>query len=96
MQEPIPATTRLLRGKRIRAKRYEGKMVAWPRGPLYPSLHKGHVGSAPPSNPVRFVVVRGTLTAAGHHGHLGAYSRELTPQEFLECRELSPDEHADF
>jgi hypothetical protein len=64
--------------------------------PCIPRYTKDTVGSAPPSNPVRFVVVRGTLTAAGHHGHLGAYSREFTPQEFLECRELSPDEHADF
>jgi hypothetical protein len=44
----------------------------------------------------RYIAVRGTLSAEGKHGHLGAYSRELKPQEFLECRELSPNERPDF
>jgi hypothetical protein len=47
----------------------------------------------PDASHTRYVVVRGTLSTEGRHGHLGQYSRELTAQEFLERRELSPDEH---
>jgi hypothetical protein len=58
-----------------------------PCAPRYGREHDSHT---------RYLAVRGTLTPEGHHGHLGAYSRELTAQEFLECRELLPNEKPHF
>jgi hypothetical protein len=60
--------------------------------PRIPQYTKDNVGTAPKSNPVRYISVRGTLSAEGKHGHLGAYSREVTAQQVLECRELLPTE----
>jgi hypothetical protein len=39
-----------------------------------------------------YIVVRGTLSAEGRHGHLGGYKRELSVQEVIEIRVLRPDE----
>jgi hypothetical protein len=64
--------------------------------PCIPQYTKDNVATAPKENPVRYIAVRGTLSAKGEHGHLGAYSRELTVQQVLECRELSADESPSF
>jgi hypothetical protein len=64
--------------------------------PCIPRYTADNVANAPKSPPVRYIAVRGTLSTEGEHGHLGAYSRELTVQEFLECRDLSADERPKF
>jgi hypothetical protein len=42
------------------------------------------------------LVVRGQLSGWGLHGHLGAYTRELSVTEVLEQRNLNPDEKLEF
>ena len=64
--------------------------------PCIPQYTKENVATAAKDDPVRYLAVRGTLSAEGKHGHLGAYSRELNAHEILECRGLSPDEKPGF
>jgi hypothetical protein len=52
--------------------------------------------SGPTSSREGYIAVRGSLSAEGHYGHLGAYSRKLTAHEVLDCRELLPGERPDF
>jgi hypothetical protein len=60
--------------------------------PCQPQYTKETVARAPRVTPMLYIEVRGTLSPEGHHGHLGAYSRELIAQEVLVCRWLSPGE----
>jgi hypothetical protein len=46
--------------------------------------------------PILYLEVRGTLSSEGKYGHLDAYTRELTAQEFLTCRKLLPNERPEF
>lgn len=64
--------------------------------PCIPHYTKDTVENAAHDSHVRYIAVRGTLSTEGKHGHLGAYSRELTAREFLECRELLPGERPKF
>jgi hypothetical protein len=64
--------------------------------PCRPYYTKDTVANAVYDSRVRYIAVRGTLSGVGRHGHLGAYSRELTAQQFLECRELLPGERPKF
>jgi hypothetical protein len=47
-------------------------------------------------SPILFVVVRGKLSGKGSHGHMGAYSRELTATEVVSCRIIRSNEHPAF
>ena len=60
--------------------------------PCKPQYDKDTVANAPNVTPVLYMIVRGTLTTRGKHGHMDAYARELTAQQFLECRKLLPGE----
>lgn len=42
--------------------------------------------------PALFVEMRASLSEAGSFGHMGMYSREVTPLEFVVCRKATPDE----
>lgn len=52
---------------------------------------------APPKvkGPV-YVVIQGSLSEVGQHGHLGYYSRELVVEQVKEIRELGPNEKVVF
>jgi hypothetical protein len=52
----------------------------------------GIPGSLKSVRPVLFVEMRAHLSDAGSFGHLGKYSREVTPIEFVACRKATPDE----
>jgi hypothetical protein len=48
--------------------------------------------ASPGRTPILYIEARGSLSTKGTFGHLGKYERELTPNEFLVCRELHQDE----
>ncbi len=62
------------------------------------------VGSAPceepykgmDPTPILYLEIQGKLGPKGKHGHMGTYSRELTPEKFITCRKLLPGEQATF
>jgi hypothetical protein len=54
------------------------------------------VASPSNSTPILYLEVKGNLSPKGAYGHLGQYSRELDPKEFLVCRTLAKDENPNF
>jgi hypothetical protein len=49
-------------------------------------------GKAANSSPVLYLEFKAHLTPPGRYGHLGQYSREVTPTEFVVCRVAAPRE----
>ena len=49
-------------------------------------------GSLRAPRPVVYIEVLANLSDKGSFGHLGRYGREITPSEFVSCREATADE----